>query len=75
MDSLAERAMSALEPYVGRIIAQTSVRGTASSLGKALEQLSDDDLPAIEESVRWLLAPVAPTAAIDAVIDRILRGD
>lgn len=74
MDSVAERAMGALEPYVGRIIAQTSVRGTASALGKAPEQLSDEDLPAIEESVRWLLAPVAPTAAIDAVVEQILAG-
>jgi len=74
MAMMSERVVSALEPYVGRIIAQTSIRGTAAALGKSAEELTAEDMPAVEDSVRWLLAPVAPGATIESVIDSILDG-
>jgi len=74
MAIVSERFVSALEPYVGRIIAQTSIRGTAATLGKSADELTAEDMDAIEDSVRWLLAPVAPTATIESVIDSIFDG-
>lgn len=71
MSSLAERAETALEPYVGRSVAGTCLGATAISLGKTRDQLDQSDLPAIQENIRKLLAPIAPTAAIDAVLDEI----
>jgi len=74
MAMVSERFVSALEPYVGRIVAQTSIRGTAAALGKSAEELTDEDMPVVEDSVRWLLATVAPAATIELVIDSIIDG-
>ncbi len=62
-----------LEPLVGRILADTYIRATASSIGKSVDQLGPEDLPVIEERVRGLLAPVATSAVIDSALTRI-RG-
>lgn len=56
---------SALEPFVGPIVADTCVRATALSLGKMSDELDAGDLDALESRVRQLLGPVAPRAAID----------
>lgn len=62
-----------LEPLVGRILADTYVRATATSLGKSVDQLGREDLPLIEERVRGLLAPVASSAVIESSLTKI-RG-
>lgn len=64
---------SALEPYVGATVADTCLRATALSMGKTYDDLTADDMPALETSIRKLLAPVAPSAMIDSVMSDI-RG-
>ena len=73
MPSLAECATSALEPYVGRMVADTCIRATALSTGKTADSMTIDDLPGLEASIRRLLAPVAAAATIQAVVDEIAR--
>ncbi len=65
---------SALEPFVGATVADTCVRATALSLGKMSDELDTDDLSALEASIRKLLGPVAPPAAIDDAIVTIQRS-
>ncbi len=74
MATLRERTVAALRPYVGDTVADTCVRGTALSLGKTVDDLSDDDLPALESSIRRLLGPVAPANVIDGLLAQIERG-
>lgn len=71
---LAEVVTLALEPYVGRMVADTCVRATALSIGKTADTLSNEDLPSLEDRVSRLLQPVAPRATIDAVIQQIEKG-
>lgn len=74
--SIRDSVLEALTPYVGQMVADTCVRATALSLGKSSEDLGAADLPAITTSIRRLLAPVAPAAAIENVVsslDRSLR--
>lgn len=75
MASLAERAESALEPYVGRVVAGTCLGATAIALGKTRDELVESDLPSLEANIRKLLAPVASEAAIDAVLRDLERAD
>jgi len=74
MGSIADVVMSILEPYVGRTVADTCVRATALSLGKTTDSLGRDDLPAVEDRVRRLLSPIAPTSTVDALVARISEG-
>ena len=71
MPTLAESVISILEPFVGRMVADTCVRATALSLGKSADDLEAPDMPALESNVRRLLGPVAPRQAIDAIISEI----
>jgi hypothetical protein len=68
MPDIGDEARTALEPWVGRIVAAASVRAAATSLGITPEELAPEHLPQLEESIRHVLAPVAPPAAIDDVI-------
>jgi len=68
MDETSTMVRGALEPYVGAMVADTCVRATALSLGKMADELTAEDLPALESNIRRLLAPVAPTGVIDDVI-------
>lgn len=72
--SVASHITETLEPYVGRTVADTCVRATALSIGKTADTLSADDLPKLEDNVRRLLMPIAPSATIDAVMQRIQGG-
>jgi hypothetical protein len=63
-----------LSPYVGRTVADTCVRATALSLGKTSDSLGPEDLPTLEENVRKLLGPIAPTKKVDALIADIRGG-
>lgn len=72
--AILDATRTALEPYVGSVVADTCVRATAISLGKTTDSLDESDLPAIEASMRKLLAPIAPTATIDAMIAAFDRG-
>ena len=73
MAGLGEVAIAALEPLLGPIVASTCVRASALSIGKTADDLGASDLPPLEINIRRVLAPVAPVAAIDAVLAQI-RG-
>lgn len=73
MPGFAECAMQALEPYVGRMVADTCIRATALSVGKTSDTLSVDDLPGLSNNIRRLLAPVAAAATVEAVLEEIER--
>lgn len=73
MPNLAECAIHALEPYVGRMVADTCIRATALSTGKTADSLTLDDLPGVEASIKRLLAPVAAAPTIQTVLDEIAR--
>lgn len=64
----------ALEPYVGRMVAETCVRATALSIGKTADTLEAADVPALEANIRKLLSPVAPQTAIDDILTNLERG-
>jgi hypothetical protein len=51
------------------------VRGTALSIGKTADELTDEDLPALESSMRRLLGPVAPATVIDDLLQQLERGN
>lgn len=71
MSVMVDTIITALEPYVGRTVADTCVRATALSIGKTSDDLGRDDLSAVESSVRRLLAPIAPQSVVDAVLSQI----
>lgn len=68
-----EAVSTALEPYVGAIVANTCVRATATSLGKSADDLDLPDLPELESLIRGLLAPVAAPAVIEDAIVTLRR--
>lgn len=77
MESITQVARTVLEPYVGIMVADTCIRATAISLGKTSDELGLDDGAALMASMRKLLAPIAPPAAIDEIIrafDLHMRG-
>lgn len=74
MSTIVDATRAALEPYVGPVVADTCIRATALSLGKMTDELSEADLPAIEGSMRKLLAPVAPAAAIETMVANVTRA-
>lgn len=69
--NLASAAIGALDPLVGAMAASTCVRATALSLGKTSEDLTTEDMSALEANIRRLLGPVAPSSVIDQVIAEI----
>ncbi|MCK8115117.1 hypothetical protein [Anaerosoma tenue] len=75
MATLRERVIAALSPYVGPMVADTCVRGTALSIGKTADELTNEDLPALESSMRRLLGPVAPATVIDDLLQQLERGN
>lgn len=74
MRSVSECVVSALEPYVGPLVASTCLGATAISLGKTRDEIDASDMPTLSANVRRLLAPVAPSATIDAIISDIAKG-
>lgn len=68
---LAEAVVDILEPYVGRMVADTCVRATALSMGKSADELGADDVGALETNVKRLLGPVAPHATIEVILTKI----
>lgn len=62
-----------LEPYVGRVVADTCVRATALSMGKTADALETRDLPDLETNVRKLLLPIAPRDTVEGLIRQIER--
>jgi hypothetical protein len=75
MATLRERVIAALSPYVGPMVADTCVRGTALSIGKTADELTDEDMPSLESSMRRLLGPVAPATVIDDLLQQLERGN
>lgn len=73
MSTVTECTVAALEPFVGRMAADTCVRATALSLGKTADGLDVSDLPVIAQSIRRLLAPVASFATIEGIIEGVVR--
>lgn len=68
MGGLGTVAMEALDPFVGPMAASTCVRATALSIGKTSDELTEADMPALEQNIRRLLGPVAPAAVITQII-------
>lgn len=69
-----DHVVSTLAPYVGQAVADTCVRATALSLGKTTDTLATDDFPILENNVRRLLGPVAPSNVIADLLHTIERG-
>lgn len=65
---LSDVCVAALEPYIGRVVADTVVRATALSLGKPMEDLDLADLPALTKNIRRVLEPVAARATVDDIV-------
>ncbi len=74
MATVPEVVVTVLSPYVGAMAADTCVRATAISIGKSMDSLCCDDMPALEQSIRRLLSPVAPSTTIDRVLSDIQGG-
>lgn len=74
MGAVAELAVGVLEPFVGRVAADTCVRATAISAGKMADDLCRDDIPVLEVSIRRLLGPIATSQTIDSILGDIRQG-
>lgn len=74
MLGIAERAVQALAPYIGRMAADTCVRGTAVSIGKTFDTLTTDDADALAQRIRAVLAPLLPPDTIERLINQIRGG-
>lgn len=74
MSGISERAVRVLVPYVGSTVADTCVRGTALTIGKTFDTLGNEDVGALEERARRLLAPLLPQGTIDRVVADIRGG-
>lgn len=74
MSTVVEAARSALEPFVGVMAADTCLRATAIAIGKMSSELTLDDMPAIDTSIRRLLSPIAPGSTIDSILAQIHGG-
>lgn len=55
-------------------MADTCVRGTALTIGKNFDTLAPEDLPALEERARRMLAPLLPTASVDRIVVELRGG-
>jgi len=71
---IRESVVAALEPWVGTMAADTCVRATALSAGKDIEEFGREDISTLLGNVRRLLAPIAPSAAVDNVVAQIEAG-
>jgi hypothetical protein len=74
MASTSETAVRVLTPYVGAVVADTCVRGTALTVGKTFDTLAPSDVPALETRARRLLEPLLPASTIDRVMSEIRGG-
>lgn len=74
MATFRDHVVSTLAPYVGQAVADTCVRATALSLGKTTDTLTPVDYPILENNVRRLLGPVAPSNVIADLLHTIERG-
>lgn len=74
MGGIAERAVLVLSPYIGRVAADTCVRGTAVSIGKTFDTLTGDDGDELERRVRSVLMPLLPPETIARLIADIRGG-
>lgn len=74
MATLGERVIAALSPCVGAMVADTCVRGAALSAGKTADELTGEDLPALESSMHRLLSRVAPATVIDDLLQQLESG-
>jgi hypothetical protein len=71
MEAIADVVVDVLAPFIGPVMADTCVRGTAIALGKSVEALSSDDLPALLANVRRYLAPVTSPQLIDSIVAEV----
>ncbi len=71
---IRENVVAALEPWIGSVAADTCVRATALAVGKDLSEFGQADIASLCSNVRRLLAPIAPSTAVDGVIAQIQTG-
>lgn len=69
-----ETVVSALEPWIGRVAADTCVRATALAIGKDISEFGAAEVSALYGNIRRLLSPIAPGPAVDSVIAQIEAG-
>lgn len=74
MAGIADRTVSVLTPYVGRVAADTCVRGTAVSIGKTFDTLAGTDIDALAHRVRLVLAPLLSPDTIERLLAEIRGG-
>ncbi|MDY0340062.1 MAG: sigma-70 family RNA polymerase sigma factor [Coriobacteriia bacterium] len=74
MAGIAGRAVMALTPYIGRMAADTCVRGTAVSIGKTLDTLAVEDMDALAYRINAVLCPLLPSDTIERLIGDIRGG-
>jgi hypothetical protein len=68
LGQIGDVCVEVLEPYIGRVVADTVVRATALSLGKPMDDLMAADLPALTKNIRRVLEPVAARATVDEIV-------
>jgi hypothetical protein len=74
VEPLPERIVRALEPYVGRMAADTCMRASALSIGKMSTELSVEDLPDVRENIERMLSSVASKTTVAGILSDIERG-
>ena len=73
MDDKLKRMVQALAPAMRPTTAEVCLRGTALAMRKPVEQLSAQDLPALEASVRSALRGVASESSIELTVHNLRR--
>lgn len=73
-EGLAARTVAVLTPYVGRVAADTCVRGTAVSIGKTFDTLTSADFEELARRVRAVLQPLLSPDTIERLITEIRGG-
>ncbi len=68
---LYRKIIQVLEPYMGKMLAETCVRGTALTLGKSSDTLSRSDIPLLEPNIKKYLAGVAGQGSIEKILKEI----
>lgn len=67
----AEMVVEILEPFLGRVAADTCVRASALALGTTSDSLGAEHMPAVIDRIVRVLSPIAPRTTIDAVVGDI----
>ncbi len=73
MAGVSESVAGVLEPYVGRVAADTCIRASALSVGKDPGTLDASDCEVLASSVRRMLGPMMTNTAMLTLLREIRR--